>query len=116
MIYLASPYSHPDPLIMKTRFLLAEQVTAHLIQQGLFVYSPIVHCHAMSERYALPTTFDFWKAYNFDILRHARELVVLHIEGWKESKGVQGEIAFAQQFTLPIMYVNKEGRIVGPDN
>lgn len=116
MIYLASPYTHSDSLIMKTRFLLAEQVTARLIQQGRFVYSPIVHCHAMSERYALPTTFDFWKAYNFDMIRHASELYVLSIDGWEESKGVRGELEFARQFTLPIFYVDEEGYFLGPDN
>ena len=79
MLYLASPYSDPDPLIMKTRFLLAEQVTARLLQREIWVYSPIVHCHELALKYELPTDFTFWRAYNFAMLRHADELFVLKI-------------------------------------
>lgn len=93
MIYLASPYSHPDPLIMKTRFLLAEEVTACYTRRGVHVYSPIVHYHEMAAKYKFPSDFEFWRKLNFDMLRRADELWVLEIPGWKESKGVTAEIA-----------------------
>lgn len=114
MIYLASPYSSPDPIIMKTRFLLAEQVTAQLMEEGHFIYSPIVHCHAMAERYALPKDFAFWRDYNIDMIRRADALYVLTITGWKESVGVTGEIGFAKHAGLEIKYVNEEGKFWQP--
>lgn len=94
---------------MKTRFLLAEQVTSILMGQGLIVFSPIVHCHALAERYALPTDFDFWQRYNFGMLRLASELYVLAVAGYEESKGVTCERRFAEHAGIPQMPINQHG-------
>ena len=111
MIYLASPYSSPDPLIVRTRFLLAEQVTAILMSQGHYVYSPIVHCHEIAVKYAIPTDFAYWSGYNIDMIRRCDALYILTISGWEESKGVTGELAFAQSAGLEIAYVDEEGQV-----
>lgn len=111
MIYLASPYSHRDPLIVKTRFLLVEQCTAALITQGHLVWSPIVHCHELAAKYSLPTDAEFWKAYNFDFIRRSDGLFVLNIEGWMESKGVHMELKLADTIGLPVKWVSPEGDI-----
>ena len=112
MIYLASPYSHPDPVIKKTRFLLAEQCTAALIKQGLFVWSPIVHCYGMALRFTMPDDAQFWKAYNFDFIRRADALYLLKIEGYEQSKGVMMELKLAAEIGLPVEHVNPEGEII----
>lgn len=111
MIYLASPYSNPDPLVVKTRFFLAEQVTAILMREGLFIYSPIVHCHALAERWSMPTDFDYWKNYNIDFIRRSDKFLILTIPGWEESKGVQGELKFARSAGIKIGHVNDVGEI-----
>jgi hypothetical protein len=41
VIYLVSPYSHPDPLVREERFQAACEATADLIRSGAIVYSPI---------------------------------------------------------------------------
>lgn len=111
MIYLASPYSSPDPLIVRTRYLLALQVTETLMGKGEFIFSPIVHCHPL----AIPTSdgsFEFWHRYNFDMLRRADLLYVLAIPGWKKSTGVQAEIEFARLAGIPIQAVNEFGELI----
>lgn len=109
MIYLASPYSSPDPLIMKTRFLIAEQVTAGMLANNMWVYSPIVHCHELATKFKLPTDFGFWQRYNREMLRHAETMAVLQIPGWKESKGVQAEIEFARLAGIELTGVDDKG-------
>lgn len=109
MIYLASPYSHRDPIIKKTRFLLAEQATAALINQGYFVWSPIVHCYEMALKFSMPDDADFWKRYNFDFIRRADSMYVLDIEGWQDSKGVMTELKLAKEILLPVAWVSPEG-------
>lgn len=111
MIYLASPYTSSDPLIVRTRFLIVEQVTAILMEKGNYIYSPIVHCHELAAKYTLPTDFEYWKGYNIDMIRRADQFAVLTIPGWKESKGVQGELEFARSADLEIFYVNELGVI-----
>lgn len=118
MIYLGSPYSHPDQLVMRTRFLLAEQVTAKLIvNHGLAIFSPIVHCHEMAVKYEFPTDFSFWKKYCLSILRRADELFVLRISGWDKSVGLTAEIKAAMDICLPIRYINEHGELFdGPND
>lgn len=111
MIYLASPYSHEDALIMKTRFLLAEQVTAFLMQKGEHVYSPIVHCHEIAQKYIMPTDFDYWRSYNFSMIRRCDAFAILTIDGWDRSKGVTGEGDFARECGLRFGYVDEMGVI-----
>jgi chromosome condensin MukBEF MukE localization factor len=114
MIYLASPYSSPDPIITKTRFLLAEECVATLIKQGHHIWSPIVHCHEMARRFDLPTDAQFWKEYNFDFIRRCEALFCLQIEGWMESKGVMMELKLAGEILLPVRFVNVEGLFIEP--
>lgn len=109
MIYLASPYSHPDPLVMRTRFLIAEQVTAQLLASKRFVYSPIVHCHELAQKFTLPTDFQFWKDYNFDFLRRADDFLILKIDGWETSKGVAAERSLADMLNINRGFVDADG-------
>lgn len=112
MIYLASPYSNPDPLIVRNRFLLVEQATAELIKQKLFVWSPIVHCHELATKFGLPTDAAFWAEYNFDFIRRSDAVFVLKIPGWDESKGVKMEISLANAAFIPLQFVNENGELI----
>lgn len=96
---------------MKTRFLLAEQVTAFLLQDQQWAYSPIVHCHVIAEKYSLPTSFEYWQAYNRCMIRRCDKLFVLDIPGWKESIGVKSEIQFAKLCGLDFRLISEEGLI-----
>lgn len=113
MNYLASPYSHPDPLIMKTRFLLAEQALAKLLLQRIWTYSPIVHHHEVALKYNLSRDWEtFWKPLDFDMLRRCNRLLILAIPGWRESQGVTTEIKFAREASIPISLYNDREEIV----
>lgn len=108
MIYLASPYSSSDPLIVKTRYLIAKQVTEALMTRGIHIFSPIVHCHELT----IPQSdgsFAFWQRYNFDMLRRSDAMLVLAISGWKKSIGVQAEIEFARLAGILISAVDEDG-------
>ena len=94
MIYLASPYSHPDAMVRQARFDAACQVKADLIRTGQPVFAPVVTGHPLV-RYGLPGEWSFWQPLAREYLRRCDELVVLRIEGWEESEGVRAEIEFA---------------------
>jgi uncharacterized protein DUF1937 len=106
--YLASPYSHPTPLVRQERFNKVTRVAAKMMLHGEVVFSPIAHSHpialAMGSADA-PTDHRFWMEQDIPVLRHASKLVVLMLDGWRESKGVGQEIAFARQAMIPIDYV-----------
>lgn len=101
-IYLASPYSHSDSGVVERRFLAACRATAHLLNSGLVVFSPIVHCHPLAKAHGLPGDFKFWRTYNWWMLAPASELKILRLEGWQISEGVTGERDIAKQYNKPI--------------
>lgn len=76
------------------------------------IFSPILHWHPSAKLQNVAGTFDFWLAYDFNVLRRCDELMVLTIPGWKESIGVRAEIQLANQLGLPINYLHYDPRIV----
>ena len=107
MIYLASPYSHPDKRVRQRRFNASCQVTAALMRAGLIVFSPIVHSHPLT-RHGLPGDWEFWQRYDRAYLEACTGVAVLMLEGWKESKGVQAEIAMARELGKPVIFIDPE--------
>ena len=105
MIYLASPYSDPDPAVVLFRYQETRRYTAERIYEGYAIFSPIVHCHELAMNYLLPTEFSFWQTYNQALLRQSLALWVLQLDGWENSLGVVNEIKFAQKYNIPVSYV-----------
>jgi len=113
LIYLASPYSHPKPSKENKRFRDAARFIGTAFEKELFIYSPIVHCHPPAVLCALDGTFDFWQDYNERMIEKSDVLWVLTLMGWKSSKGVQHEIAFAQTNATPVHYAKPIPTIEG---
>lgn len=105
MIYLASPYTHADPEIRDQRYHEVLLAVKWLLTHKMWVYSPIVHCHALAKSHRLPHTADFWWAYNSHMLSRADELMVLALEGWQDSIGVAQECDFAYQLNKPVRFL-----------
>jgi hypothetical protein len=103
--YLASVYYHPDPFERERRYLQAAQATVHLLKLGMWIYSPIVHCHHLSLIADLPKEIDFWLAYDKAMLEKASKLLILRTDRLKQSKGVAAEKAFAEENNIPIEYI-----------
>jgi hypothetical protein len=59
MIYLCSPYTHPDPAVREARYEAACRTAAHLMRSGKIVFSPIAHSHGIAQ-YGLPKDWSFW--------------------------------------------------------
>jgi hypothetical protein len=107
MMYLASPYSDPDPSVCEARFDATCRATAELLRRGVLVFSPVVHSHPLV-RFQLPTSWDYWGVYDRAYLRLCDRLTVLTLDGWRESRGVQAEIDLAIDMDLPIAYWSPE--------
>jgi nucleoside 2-deoxyribosyltransferase len=104
MIYLASPYSHPDLLVREARFAAACLATAELVRAGRPVFSPIVQSHPLAQL-GLPTDWSFWKRIDEACLRRCDAVFVLTIDGWQQSVGVRAEIEIATAQGKPVHYL-----------
>jgi hypothetical protein len=109
LIYLVSPYTHSDPAVRQARFEAACRAAARLIRMGKSVFSPIVHSHQLC-RYDLPLDWQFWQQHDLKFLAMCDEVVVLKLDGWERSQGVQAEIAAARALGKPVSFLRVSGR------
>lgn len=107
MIYLASPYSHPDAAVREIRFLKACRAAAQLMNKGHLIFSPIAHSHPIA-LCGLPLDFAYWERFNREMLTFCESMMVLMLDGWQLSTGVQAEIRIMRGLDRPINYLLEE--------
>lgn len=106
-IYLATPYSHDDPFVRLARFYEVNRIAARLMEQGYTVFSPISHSHPIEQNLdADKQGWEFWAGQDIPMLEACDRLMVLMLDGWRESTGVTGEIEHARSIGMPIEYVD----------
>jgi Domain of unknown function (DUF1937) len=103
MIYIASPYTSKDPTIMTYRYMKVREFTAEGLKEGFILYSPIVHCHPMAEAHNMPRDFQFWSDYNIQMISASKEVIILQLPGWEESRGIVEEISYCKSAEIPIL-------------
>ena len=99
-IYLASPYSHRDPAVRQMRYDLACAAAAKIMARGYRVFSPIAHSHSVGVYLPehLLLDFDFWMRQDLCYISDWADIVViLMLDGWNQSRGVQREMEFCQE-------------------
>ncbi len=105
-IYLASPYSDPDPEVREERYLAALKAVSALIKERTWAYSPIVHNHYITKTNDFSTDFEFWKRYDFTMIAAAHRFMILKLPGWKESKGIAAEMKEALRLEYRIEVID----------
>ena len=89
-LYLACPYSHPDPAMRRLRVHQANMKAAELMEAGNLVFSPLSHSHPISNHCNVdPADHDFWLRQDLWILDICDEMHILCLPGWDESKGIE---------------------------
>ena len=108
LTYLATPYTHDDPAIRQQRFDDVTKVAARLMLEGHLIYSPISHTHYMAVHHELPNEWEFWKSHCETFLAVSRLVIVLKLDGWRESVGVAAEIEIAETMGIDVEYMELE--------
>lgn len=111
MIYLACPYWHEHHLIRDYRVAQAECAAALLSEAGELVYSPISHSQGIKKGAEVlgleirhTDQHDYWMRHSIEMLGSCSRIIVLCLDGWRESKGVTEEVAFAKEESIPLTY------------
>lgn len=104
-LYIASPYTHDDPMIRQRRYEKALDFTAWLaVTYRMWCYSPIVHSHPMDMQLKPGYDHNFWMEWGKALLIPAKGLIVLQIPGWQDSAGVNLEIEWAREIGHPMYF------------
>lgn len=105
MIYLASPYSHPDIDVRVWRFEQVAYAAAHLMGEGHLVFSPITHSHPIAIC-GISGAWERWHDFDELMIRVCEEgFWILMLDGWRASVGVRAEKQIAESLSRPIRYV-----------
>lgn len=105
--YLASPYSHKNKGEVYRRYREQQRLHAALIQKyNALIIAPIEMCHMLSERFHMPTGYEYWKNRDRTLIEHSDGIIVCLMEGWKESVGVTDEIQHAKSLGKELLYLN----------
>jgi hypothetical protein len=105
MIYLATPFSDPDPAVRLLRYQQALDFVAHSYRKGHNLYSPIVYGFPIAKILG-NGDWSFWERFDLDTLSRCDELWVLRLPGWDKSRGVRAEIEYANAHKIPTLFLN----------
>ena len=107
--YLAAPYSHPDPAVVEERIQITSKVAARITtgyDGDITVFAPTVYTSQLAKSGANPP--DGWYTFTLRFLTFCDELVVLKLDGWEDSTGIQLEIATANALKKPVELYSPE--------
>ncbi len=104
-VYLGSPYAkyHAG---MDEAARIVTVCAGKLMATGMRIYCPIAHGHAVTRYQDLPRSWDYWKGQDQPLIDAAVGLIVLTMEGWRESVGLQYEIEEFVRAGKPILHVS----------
>lgn len=107
IVYLSSPYSHPDADVRQQRAAMACRAAAHMMaEERVAVFSPVAHGHAVADLGQLDAmNHAFWMSQCLPFVGMVDELVVLKLDGWGASQGIKSEIAQAELYGIPVRYM-----------
>lgn len=108
LIYIASPYSHPDDNIRIENFRKVSAFAAKLVSEGFVPITPITYGHTLLDFREMPNNWEFWRNFCITFLNKCDEMIVYKMDGWDKSRGVLDEIDYANKLGIPIKYVEYE--------
>ncbi len=103
--YIATPYTN-YPHGHAAAAYDAARATAALMRRGICALSPIAHSHAVGTVGNLSLVDgDFWQHQDAPLVEAASACVVVMLDGWVTSRGVQHEIAAFRAAGKPVVFV-----------
>ena len=110
MLYIAAPYTHPDPLVRRARAYCAAVLTAELMRgaTGDWFFSPIPLGHEVAQHlpYEVAEDHGFWMRWCRNALEEASALYLIPLPNWQRSRGIAEELAYCDSKSLPVVYLD----------
>lgn len=103
LLYLAAPYSSPEPGLTALRLEATNRAAGQLIAQGGRVYSPLTGSATLERRGCRPPEGN-WYTFDRDFLRVCDSLPLL-LTGWRDSRGMRLELEAAADQGIPVCWL-----------
>lgn len=105
--YLACPYSDIDERVRLFRFKTVNKIAGDLIAKGYIIFSPLSHSHPIASASHLELGWEQWQEMDKVFIRLCSKMIVLMLDDWKKSIGVQAEIEYARELGMKIIYITE---------
>lgn len=112
LTYLACPYTDPNPKIMQLRYAVNAQVAADLFKEGIMVFAASMHNAFIEEIANLKDRFSTWQAFNHLMIERSDRVLVVTLDGWEQSKGVQDQIQYAKKLNKNVELIEPSKKMV----
>lgn len=106
IFYFAAPYSGSEEEV-ENRMRQLCIADAVLMKNGIFTMSPLMK-HFIINYESLPGDWNYWKNYSEVLLSKADGMIVLKLDGWEQSTGVQAEIEICKKNGISIFFFTFE--------
>jgi hypothetical protein len=106
--YLATPYSR-YPYGTEAAFRGAVDAAAICIRSGVMVFSPIAHSHPIAVSGQIAGHFEQWAELDEAMIRASNGMIVVEMEGWKDSAGIKAEIDLCHCFGKAVYFMSPNG-------
>lgn len=105
--YVCTPYTK-YPKGLEAAFHDACVVTARLIRLGFKVFCPIAHTHPIAAHGFDAKDGALWLEQDRPLFDAATGVIVVMLDGWRESSGIQAEVQWAKDQGKPILYMEPQ--------
>jgi hypothetical protein len=111
--YLASPSSHDNPNVTKTRLVKVGKLAALLFKKGIHTF-PVMSATASIAKYGkiIDTTWSHWENLDTNYLSRCDGILISTLDDeWFMSVGMRAEVEFARDNCIPAAMVDTKGNI-----
>jgi len=110
LYYLAVPYQGSEEE-KKYRTELSLKITAEFLRQGISLFSPVIYVNKIAEELGLTSLEkrrEIIMPYLLDFLKVSKGLLLIKIDGWQKSWGVQHELTFCYEAHIPVFTMHAD--------
>ncbi len=90
VLYLAAPYWHERKEVRDFRANTARACARRLIEHNCMVYCPFIYSYGLET--APRGGEEYWRAHSLLMAQRCDEIMIIELDGWKDSAGVMKEI------------------------
>jgi hypothetical protein len=112
LIYIAAPYTakladgSEDKDTIANRIREMSLCMEKLMRMGIKTCSPLLMHLLRLHVSQLPGDWQYWGDYSEVMLKRCNRMIVLMIDGWQESTGVNAEYDIAMNEKIPLIYLD----------
>jgi hypothetical protein len=112
LYYLAGPHKG-TPEQEAYRYETSLKITTDFLNQGIHIFSPIVYGKHITEACNFPVLEERRRRmmdYLFEFLKASKGLILLTMEGWEKSWGLNQELIFCLENQIPVYLMDPAER------